>query len=151
MAPIVGSWFSDWAHYNEFVESRSKSWALMRWWLVLGMKNTHNRVAQHPKERGPLARGRECANPSWSHKSILPVSGPPCFWASLSFLAIPLFGWSLLLYIPVFRSSSSYTCQSSIPILKCTSHQPFFLALCELLWPPSSCSGVTSTSMGSGC
>ena len=23
-----------------------------------------------------------------------------------------------------------------MPILKCTSHQPFFLALYELLWPP---------------
>ena len=67
--------------------------------------------------------------------------------ASFLFLGLPpLFGWSLLLFIPLFRSSSSYTCQSSIPILKCTSLQPFFLALCELLWPPSPCPGVTSTS-----
>ena len=70
----------------------------------------------------------------------------------LLFLLSPsCFGWSLLLYIPLFRSSSSYTCQSSMPILECTSHRPLFLALCELLWPPSHCSGVTSTSMGSGC
>ena len=79
------------------------------------------------------------------------LSGPPCFWASLSFLAVLLFGWSMLLYIPLFCSSSSYTCQSSIPILKYTSYQPFFLTLYELLWPPSPCPGVTSTSMGSGC
>ena len=73
--------------------------------------------------------------------------------ASLLFLGLPPLsvppshcGWSLLLFIPLFRSSSSYTCQSSMPILKCTSPQPFFLTLCELLWPPSPCPGVTSTS-----
>ena len=32
----VGSQFSDRAHYNEFVESGSKSWVLMRRRLVLG-------------------------------------------------------------------------------------------------------------------
>ena len=31
------------------------------------------------------------------------------------------------------------------------NHRPFFLALCELLWPPSPYPGVTSTSMRSGC
>ena len=56
-----------------------------------------------------------------------------------------------MLYTPLFRSSSSYTCQSSMPILKCTSHWPLSLTLCELLWPPSPCPRVTSTSMGSGC
>ena len=70
--------------------------------------------------------------------------------ASLLSLGLPLFGWSLLLFIPLFRSSSSYTCQSSMPILKCTSPQPFFLVLCKLLWPPSPCPGVTSTSKGVG-
>ena len=63
----------------------------------------------------------------------------------------PFFVRSLLLYIPLFRSSSSYTCQSSMPILECTFHRPLFLALCELLWPPSPCPGVTSTLMGLGC
>ena len=148
----VRSRFSDRAHYNEFVESGSKSWALMRRWLVLGMKSTQNRAAQCPREKGPLARGRECTNPSRSHRSLLPVSRPPCFWASLSFLVVPpFFVGSLLLYILLFCSSSFYTCQSSMPILKCTSHRPFFLALCELLWPPSHCPGVTSTLMVSGC
>ena len=61
-----------------------------------------------------------------------PVSGPP------------------LLFILLFRSSSSYTCQSSILVLECTSHRPLFLALNKLLWPPSHCPRVTSTSMGSG-
>ena len=132
----VGSRFSDRAHYNEFVESRAKNWALMRRRLVLGMRGTQNRAAQHPREKGPLAQRRECANPSRSRRSLPPVFGPP------------FFGWSLLLFIPLFCSSFSYTCQSSMPILKCTSPQPFFLALCELLWPPSPCPGVTSTSNG---
>ena len=145
MALIVGSQFLDRAHYNEFVESGSKSWALMRRRLVLGMKSTRNRAAQCPREKGPLARGRKCANPSRSHKS-LPFSGPPSpSWPS------PFFVRSLLLYILLFCSSSSYTCQSSMPILECTSHRPFFLALCELLRPPSHCPGVTSTLMVSKC
>ena len=67
----------DRAHYNEFVESGSKSWALTRRRLVFGMKSTQNQAAQRPREKGPLARVRECANPSRSHKSLLPVSGPP--------------------------------------------------------------------------
>ena len=56
-------------------------------------------------------------------------------------IAIPLFGWPLLLFISLFCSSSSYTCQLSMPILKCPSPQPFFLAFCEQLWPPSRCPG----------
>ena len=75
-APIVGSRFSDQAHYNEFVESGTKSWALMRRRLVLRMKGTQNRAAQRPREKGPLARGWECANPSWSCRTLLPISGP---------------------------------------------------------------------------
>ena len=54
---FVGSQFSDRAHYNEFVESGAKSWALMRRRLVLGMKSTQNRAAQRSREKGPLARG----------------------------------------------------------------------------------------------
>ena len=73
---IVGSRFSDRAYYNEFVKSEVKSWALMRRRLVLGMKGTQNRAAQRPREKGPLARGRECANSSRSRRSLRPVSGP---------------------------------------------------------------------------
>ena len=140
--PIVGSRFSDRAHYNEFVENRSKNWALMRRRLVLGVKNTQNRTTQRPKEKGRLAWGRELPTPLASQE---PLSFLWAFWPP------SCFGWSLLLYTTFFRSSSSYTCQSSMPILKCTSHRPFFLASCELLWPPPHCLGVTSTSMGSGC
>ena len=135
-ASIVGSQFSDRAHYNEFVESGAKSWAAMRRRLVLGMKGTQNRVTQSSQgERTPRSR-TGVRQPPLDHAE-----------ASLLFLRF-LFGWSLLLFILLFCSSSPYTCQSSMPILKCTSPQPFFLALCKLLWPPSPCPGVTSTSKG---
>ena len=134
------SQISDRAHYSEFVESGSKSWALMRQRLVLGMKSAQNQAAQRPTEKGPFARGQGCAIPSWSYRRFLPFSGPP-----------PLLVRSLLLYILLFCSSSSYTCQSSKPILKCTSHRPSFLTLCELLWPLLFCPEVTSTLMGSEC
>ena len=61
--PCVGSWFSDRTHYNEFVKSGSKSWALIRRRLVLGVKNTQNRAAQRSREKGPLAWGRESPTP----------------------------------------------------------------------------------------
>ena len=137
--PSIGLRFSDRAPYNEFVENGSKCWGLMRWRLVLGVKNTKDWMAQRPREKGSLAWGRESPSPLASQESL-----------SFS-LASPPLGWSLLLYIPLFRSSSSYICQSSMPILECTSHRPLFLALCELLWPPTHCPGVTFTSMGSGC
>ena len=81
---------------------------------------------------------------SSSNTTQLELSG--VFW-----IAISLFGWLLLLFISLFHSSSSYTCQSSRPILECTFPQPFFLAFCEQLWPPSRCPGVTSISTGSEC
>ena len=139
---IVGSRFSDRAHYNEFLESGSKSWALIRRRLVSGVKNTQSREAQRPREKGPFARGRESPTP-------LGHTGASFLSLGLPFLPgrPPFFVRSLLLYILLFRSSFSYTCQSSMSIL----HQPFFLALCELLWPPSHCLGVTSTLMVSGC
>ena len=136
-APIVGSQFSDRANYNKFVENGAKSWAVMRRRLVLGMKGTQNRAAQSSQGEGTPRSRSGMRQPPFNHVG-----------ASLMFLPPPYFRWSLLLFIPLFRSSSSYTCQSSMPILKCTSPQPFFLALYELLWPPSPCLGVTSTSKG---
>ena len=95
-----------------------------------------------PRRSDPSFKDGNAPTPSRSHRSLPPVSRPP-----FSFCA-SYFGWSLLLFIPLFHSSSSYICQSSMSILKCTSPQPFFLTLCELLWPPSPCLGVTSTSKG---
>ena len=80
--PYVGSRFSDRAHYNEFVENWFKSWDLMRRRLVSGVKNTQNRTAQRPKEKGHLARGWELPTPLASQE-------PPSFlWAFL--LSFPL-------------------------------------------------------------
>ena len=98
----------------------------------------------------PNVPGRKDLSPEDGNSQLLshPRSLSPFSRPSSSFF---LFGWSLLLYIPFFRSSSSYTYQSSMPILECTSHRPLLLTLCELLWPPSHCPGVSSTSMGSRC
>ena len=60
---MVGSRFSDRAHYNEFVENGSKIWVSIRRRLVLGVKNIQNRAAQRSREKGPLARGREFPTP----------------------------------------------------------------------------------------
>ena len=141
----VGSRFSDRAHYNEFVESGSKSWALIRRRLVSRVKNTQNWAAQRPKEKGPLTRGRESP-------TLLGHTGVSFLSLGLPLLLSrpPYFGWSLLLYIPLFRSSSSYTCQSSMLILKCTSHRTFFLALCKLLWPPCPVQGLHPHQWGQG-
>ena len=102
---------------------------------------------KHTESGGPTFQGEGTPRLRIGMRQPLSVmqEPPSYFWASLP---PPPFGWSLLLFIPFFRLSSSYTCQSSIPILKCTSYQSFFLVLYELLWPPSPCLGVTSTSKG---
>ena len=104
---------------------------------------TQDQTALRPREKGLLIQGCEFPAPLASQE-------PFSFLFPFLFFS-PSFGRSLLLYILLLRSSSSYTCQSSVPILKCTSHQLLFPAFCELLWLPSHCPGVTSTSMGSGC
>ena len=103
---IVGSQFSDRAHYNEFVESGAKSQALMRRRLVLGMKGTQNRAAQRPREKGPLARGRECANPSRSRRSLPPVFGPPTsfLYCEISVVIYPSLLFILLLHLSVIHA-----------------------------------------------
>ena len=115
----------------------------MRRRLVLGMKGTQNQAAQSSQGEGTPHSRTGMRQPPLDHAraSLLFLGLPPLFFA-------PLFRWFLLLFIPLFRLSSSYICQSSMPILKCTVPQPFFLAFCELLWPPSPCPGVTSTLKG---
>ena len=97
---FVGSRFSDRAHYNEFVESGAKSWALMRRRLVLEMKGTQNQAAQHPREKGPLARGREYANPSRSRRSLPSISGPSALWV-VSIVIYSSLPFILLLHLSV--------------------------------------------------
>ena len=134
---LIGSRFSDRAQYNEFVKSGSKNWALIRRRLVLGVKNTQNRVAQRPREKGPLARGRECANPSRSRKSLLPISGPPfCFSASP-----PLGGLCYSLFLPSLR-----------PLPTLVSHPYLFLSaypISHSFWRSMNCCGPHRPVQGS--
>ena len=118
---------------------------------------TQNQTALRPREKGLLIQGCEFPAPLVSQEPFplffLSLVSFPLFFFFFFFIFIFIFLFfyfffserSLLLYILLLRLSSSYTCQSSMSILECTSHRPFFLALCELLWPPSHCSGVTST------
>ena len=72
---FVGSRFSNRAHYNEFVENGSKSWALMRQRLVLGVKNTQNQKGNVPGRKDPSPEDRN--SQLLSHpKSLSPFSGP---------------------------------------------------------------------------
>ena len=135
------------AQYNEFGRKAGSRTGPLR-----GLHQRSNRIVREQdrqRRRGgvkvcPWALSEDEFFFFSSDTTQLELSG--VFW-----IAISLFGWLLLLFISLFHSSSSYTCQSSRPILKCTSPQPFFLAFCEQLWPPSRCPGVTSTSTGSEC
>ena len=115
-APIVGSRFSDRAHYNEFVESKAKSWVMMRRRIVLGMKGTQNRVAQ--SSQGEWTFWNENApTPSRSRKSLPPVSGPPssfCTPSSLGGLCCYLFLFSV--HPPPTLVSHSCLSSSARPI-----------------------------------
>ena len=80
----VESRFSDWAHYNEFVESGAKSWVVMRRRLVLGMKGTQNRAAQSSHGEGtPRSRTGmrqlplDHAGASLLFLGLPPLSAPP--------------------------------------------------------------------------
>ena len=75
----------------------------MRRRLVLGMKGTRNQAAQHPREKGPLTRGREYANPSRSRRSLPPVSGPPLLWA-VSLVIYSSLPFILLLHLSVIHA-----------------------------------------------
>ena len=77
-APIVGSRFLDRAHYNEFVESGAKSWAVMRRRLVLGMKGIQNRAAQSYQGEGTPRSRTGMRQPPLDHAG-----------ASLLFLGLP--------------------------------------------------------------
>ena len=133
-SPVTDGIQAQRTYYNEFVESGSKSWALMGQQLVLklGMIKQELRI-QHQTAQCPRGKGFSSEDMN-SHLVSLPRS-----------TLQPLCGRSLMLYITSFSSSSPYTCQSSMLILKCMSHRPLLLALCELLWPRQHCPRVTST------
>ena len=120
-------------------------WICREWGQKLGSDETTTCFVdeKHTESGDPTSQGEGTPHSRTRiHQSLSISQEPPTYlWAS------PTFGRSLLLFIPLFYSSS-YTCQSSMPILKCTSPQLFLLMLCELLWLPSPCLGVTSTSKG---
>ena len=76
----VGSRFSDRAHYNEFVESGAKSWAVMRRRLVLGMKGTKNRVAQSSQGEGTPRSRTGMRQPPLDHAGASLLFLRPPFW-----------------------------------------------------------------------
>ena len=76
----------------------------MRRRFVLGMKGTRNRAAQRPREKGPLARGRECANPSRSRGSLLPVFRPPPSLWVVSVIIYSSLPFILLLHLSVIHT-----------------------------------------------
>ena len=117
------------SHYNEFVESGSKSWALIRRRLVLWVKNTQNRAAQRPRKKGPLTRGR--------------VSPTPLGHTGASFLSL---GLSLLLGCPPDRGDlCCYIFLSSVhPSPTLVSHPCLSSSACPIghsFWCSVSCCG----------
>ena len=117
--------------YNKFVESGFKSWALMGQRLVWKLGMIKQEIRTEPNGPTPWGKGLLIREYEFPPHTTSPRPAPLVR--------------SLILYIPPFSSSSSYTCQSSMPILECTSHRPFLLMLCELLWPRQHCLDVTST------
>ena len=110
----------------------SKTWALMGQRLVQKLGMIKQEIRTEPDGPTPQGKGLLIREYEFPPSLTSPAPPPPC-------------GRSLLLYIISFGSSSSYTYQSSMPILECTSYRPLLLTLCELLWPRQHCPGVTST------
>ena len=92
----------------DLVENGSQSWTLMMQRLVLGVKNTQNRTAQRPKEKGRLAQGRELSTPLAS-RSFSPFYGPsglppfPMLWV-ISVVIYPFLLFILLLPLSVIHA-----------------------------------------------
>ena len=138
----VGSRFLNRAHYNEFGKEMGPKVEL--WWgddLFWGWKIHRTGRPNVPRRKG--------ASPEDGNSQLLshPRSLSPFYVPSRLLL---LWVISVVIY-PSLPFILLLICQSSMPILECTFHRPLFLALCELLWPPPHCPGVTSISMGSGC
>ena len=132
------------AQYNEFGREASSRTGPLR-----GLRQRSGRIVMEQERQRRKGGVEVCPRASSEDEFFFSSSDTTQLELSSVFrIAIPLFGWLLLLFISLFRSSSSYTCQSSRPILECTSPQPFFLASCKQLWPPSRCPRVTSTSTG---
>ena len=134
---IVGSRFSDQAHYNEFVESGAKSWAVMRRRLVLGMEGTQNRAAQLSQGEGTPCSRTGMRQPPLDHAG-----------ASLLFLGLP----------PLFRAPSlggfcCYLFLSSVHLLPTLVSYPCIFSsarpLSHFFWRSVSCCGPYRPIQGS--
>ena len=73
----VGSRFSDWAHYNEFVENGSESWALIRRRLVLRGEKCTGSVSLRPQGEGTPRLRTRIPNSSRILGASLLFPGPP--------------------------------------------------------------------------
>ena len=120
-------------------------WICREWVQKLGSKKATACFGdeKYTESDDPTSQGERAPRP----KTGTPNS--PCIpGASLLFLGLlvsppPLrFEWSLLLYTHFFRSSSSYTCQSSVPILEC-------IPIGHSFWRSGSCCGPHRTVQGS--
>ena len=133
---FVGSRFSGRAHYNEFLESRSKSWALMGRRLVLGVKNALHQTALCPKEKGSLTQECELPTPLASQE---PLSFLWAFWPpSLSPALGDLCCYILLSSIHPPPTLFSHSCPYS-------SARP----IGHSFWHSVSCCGLHRTVQGS--
>ena len=93
-----------------FIHDVSKSWALIRRWLVSGVKNTQNQAPQRPREKGPLARGRGSPTPlghtGASFLSLglpLLLGRPPLLWV-ISVVIYSSLPFILLLHLSVIHA-----------------------------------------------
>ena len=102
MAPIVGSWFSDRAHYNEFVKNGSKSWALMRRWLVSEVKN-------YTEPNGPTSQGERTPRPRTGTPNSFCIPGASLISLGLLLLPCPPALGDLCCYIFLFSVHPSPT------------------------------------------
>ena len=90
----------------------------MRRQLVLGVKNTQNRTAQRPREKGPLVRGRELPTSLASHE---PLSFLWAFFLHFSFLWVisvviyPYLLFIILLHLSVIHAHIRVHVPSTIP------------------------------------
>ena len=97
----------------------------MRRRLVLGVKNTQNRAAQHSREKEPLARGQESPTP------VAPQEPLSFFWVSFFFLASPLHLTTLLQWSSLVGTGIAcpfFLCKISVVIY----HSPPFILLLHL-------------------
>ena len=89
-------------------------WICREWVKKLGSDEatTCFEGEKHTESSGLTSQGEGTPRSRTGMRQPLSVTQkPPSFlWAFLFFFAAPLWGWSLWLYIPLFRSSSFYTC-----------------------------------------